>query len=166
LVAAAEQTGMSGNVITFEGSEDAVENVEDTINLNGVASQVSVRHAIVSRAISLRGSEGDAEIVAPEDLPDCDILVLDCEGTEIEILEKLDFRPRAIIVETHGLYGATESEVRNKLSRAGYDVVERAIAEKRLQTFCEDNDIYVLYSVLSNNPSRKMPPNEENHLSS
>jgi len=78
----------------------------------------------------------------------------------------LDFRPRAIIVETHGLYGATESEVRNKLSRAGYDVVERAIAEKRLQTFCEDNDIYVLYSVLSNNPSRKMPPNEENHLSS
>jgi tRNA/tmRNA/rRNA uracil-C5-methylase (TrmA/RlmC/RlmD family) len=44
-VAADEKAGESGKIITFEGSEDAIENLEDTIKLNGVGNHVLVRHA-------------------------------------------------------------------------------------------------------------------------
>jgi hypothetical protein len=79
-------------------------------------------------------------------LPDCDVLVLDCEGTEIEILEEMEIKPRAVIVETHGMNGATEEAVRERLDSAGYDTVESMVAEKRLYDVCVDNGIFVLFA--------------------
>ena len=150
-VVAAENAGESGKVITFEGSEDAVKDVDDTIQLNGVADQVLVRHAVVARDISLRGSSGDAEVVAPMELPDCDVIVLDCEGAEVDILSEMSIRPNTIIVETHGIFDAPTHKVRDILDENGYEISSEEIAEGRNQAECIKNDIYVLAAHLRYN---------------
>jgi hypothetical protein len=38
--------------------------------------------------------------VTPAELPECDVLELNCEGSEIGILRNMTIRPRAIAVET------------------------------------------------------------------
>lgn len=145
-VAATKQAGEQGQVITYEGGKESVEKVVDTVQLNGVEDRVSVQHAVVGDAMSLRGDGTDAKVVSPVELPDCDVLVLDCEGTEMEILDKIEIRPRAIIVETHGMYGATKADVRNKLTSAGYKMIESMVAEERLRDTCEENGIHVLFA--------------------
>jgi tRNA A58 N-methylase Trm61 len=103
-VTAARSVGKEGSVVRFKSSESAVRNVEETVHLNDVSERSVIRYAIVSHAYSLRGEKGKATIVSPEDLPECDVLVLDCEGVEKEILEEMEIRPRVLIVETHGMY--------------------------------------------------------------
>ena len=149
-VSAAEQAGESGQIITYEGGEETVEQVEDTVWLNRVNDRVSVRHAIVGRNVSLRGDGTRAAAVPPMELPDCDVLVLDCEGAEIGILDEMNIRPRNIIVETHGVYGATKADVHNKLARAGYETVESMVAEEQLREACEKNGIFVLFATIRN----------------
>lgn len=144
-VVAAEQTGKRGRVITYEGGEETVEKVRETVQLNDL-DRVSVQHAIVGQAISLRDDEGEAKAVSPSELPDCDVLVLDCEGAETGILEQMEIRPRNIVVETHGIYDASEADVREKLSSAGYDTVENRVAEERLRETCIEKGIYVLFA--------------------
>lgn len=146
-VIAARQSGSNGQVITFEGGAETVTKVKDTVQLNNLDDRVSIRHAIVAQAVSLRGDSGDAQVVSPTDLPDCDVLVLDCEGAEIDILEEMEIRPRAVLVETHGMYDAPEAAVRDKLDCAGYKIDESMVAEERLRDICEENGIYVLYSI-------------------
>lgn len=149
-VAAAKQAGEHGRVITYEGGKETVEKVEETVQLNGVGNRVTVRHAVVGNSLSLRGDGTHAKAVSPIELPDCDVLVLDCEGAEMEILEEMEIRPRAIVVETHGMFGATKTDVQNKLTSAGYDTVESTVAEERLRETCEENGIYVLFSTVRN----------------
>lgn len=147
-VAAAKQAGERGRIITYEGGAETVEKVVDTVQLNGVDDRVSVRHAIVGRTVSIRGDGTSAKAVSPTELPDCDVLVLDCEGAEIGLLGGMEIRPRAIIVETHGKYGATKADVHDKLASAGYETVESMIAEERIRDTCEKNGIYVLFATV------------------
>lgn len=146
-VVAARQSGADGRVIAYEGGNETVEKVKKTVQLNDVEDRISVHHAIVGRAVSLRDDGTEAKTISPVDLPDCDVLVLDCEGAEIDILKQMEIRPNSIIVETHGMYGATEADVRDILSSSGYATVESMVAEERLRCLCEENGIYVLYSV-------------------
>ena len=104
---AAKAVGDTGSVICFEGARDCADRVLKTASRNGVASRVSIRHAIVGTNFHVYG-DGDSrttEIVAPHDLPDCDVLELDCEGAETLILENMRLFPRTILVETHGVFG-------------------------------------------------------------
>lgn len=146
-VVAARQSGPDGQVVTFEAGKETITKIEDTVQLNDVNDRVSIRHAIVARAVSIRGDGGSAQVVSPSNLPDCDVLVLDCEGAEIDILEDMEIRPRAVLVETHGIYGAPKTDVRGKLDNAGYETTESMVAEERLQEDCEENGIYVLFSI-------------------
>lgn len=146
-VVAARRSGANGRVITFEGGTETVEKVKDTVQLNSVNDRVTVKHAIVARAISLRGDTDGAQLVSPIELPDCDVLVLDCEGAEMNILEEMEIRPDTIIVETHEIFGVSEADVRDVLSSLGYETIESMIAEERFRNYCEENGIYVLYSV-------------------
>lgn len=154
-VVAANQVGNSGHVVTFEGSKDMVVNVKDTVSLNCVDDLVSIRHSIVGRAISIHGNEQGAPTISPVDLPDCDIIVLDCEGAEIDILRDMDIRPEVVLVETHGMFGATERKVRDLLERANYEIIASDIAEMRWKNKCENNDIYVLAATKSNGAKLK-----------
>lgn len=149
-VKAAEKVGSDGAVTVYEGSAKEVERVRRTAKTNGVADIVTVNHAIVGTALNLRGDSRNAMIVSPSDLPQCDVLELDCEGTEIEILEHLTNSPRVILVETHGQYDAPTEEVVSILSDRSYSVVANVIADKDLREQCEADDIRVLTAMSDN----------------
>ncbi len=53
----------------------------------------------------------DTEEKTGEDIPKCDVLEMDCEGSEISILRDLQIRPRVLIVEVHCKKGVNYEEV-------------------------------------------------------
>ena len=141
------QAGPAGRVECFEGASEGVEKVQRTAEINGVANRLTVHHAVVARSISVYGTEPDRVAVAPADLPSCDVLELDCEGAEVDILREIVIRPRVILVETHGLYGAPTERVTSLLEELGYLVRDQGVAEPRAQAFCEEHDIRVLVGI-------------------
>jgi hypothetical protein len=108
-----------GSVVVYEGAASRVDQIRQVIESEGVADRVQVRHAVVGEPRSLRGDRGDARAVAPDQLPDCDVLELDCEGTELEILPALDSRPWVMLVETHGMHDAPTEAVASELRTMG-----------------------------------------------
>jgi tRNA A58 N-methylase Trm61 len=146
-VVVAEQIGEDGNVIVYEGSADKVERCKQTARLNGVSDRIEVRHGIVGPSISVWGEEKGAPHLEPKEIPDCDVLELDCEGAETDILENIQIRPRVIIVESHGVFDAPTEEVKRFLEDLSYTVVSEDIAEISNKETCLENDIYVLTGV-------------------
>lgn len=144
---AAKQVGTTGRVITYEGAFDQVDNTRSTAELNNVKEKVEINHAIVSESISLRGEAAGAEIVSPTELPACDVLELDCEGAELDIIKGIDITPRVILVESHGMFESSTANVRQALTDKGYTITEEAVAEADDISFCEDNDVKVLFAV-------------------
>lgn len=141
---AATLCGPAGTVIGYEGSLDQVHASRATLALNG-ADNVTIHHAIVGSAIGVYGEETSyGDVVPPDALPECDVLELDCEGAEIEILQSMPFRPRAILVETHGVFGAPTARVSELLAGLGYRVRDLGWAEPYLLHDCIKNDIRVL----------------------
>lgn len=80
-------------VDTYEASSDRIETIQETLDLNKVSETVSLHHAIVESEIKIEGDIGSARQIDTVDLPSCDILILDCEGAERDILEKLTESP-------------------------------------------------------------------------
>lgn len=114
----------AAEVIAYEGAREMIEVGLETLEMQGLESRVSIRHAIVGDAIDLYGTPEGAGTVSPADLPNCDVLVLDCEGAEIGILDDLESPPDRIIVETHPPKGAPDDRVRELLSELGYATIE------------------------------------------
>lgn len=141
---AAKQVGKTGQVTVFEGATDCIANIEGTLDLNNVSDRVEIRHAIVGPEIRLRGTKGEAAHIGPDDLPDCDVLELDCEGAEVEILKNMSIRPRTILVETHGMYDAPTKKVQELLASLSYKIVDERVADAGLEEQCIENDIQVL----------------------
>lgn len=144
---AAEKVGPTGSVHVFEGSKEHVKHVRETAELNEVADCVTVTHAIVGSRISLRGAAGSPELISPADLPACDVLELDCEGSEIGILEGISITPRVVIVESHGHLDASSAKVRALIDSNGYEIVAESIADRELMETCLENDVRVLTGV-------------------
>lgn len=122
----ARAIGPSGSLTVYEGSHENVQLVEDTVAENEVPCDVRVRNALVGRPVDLYDEPSGADHVAPEELPPCDALVLDCEGTEVQILAELSELPRVVVVETHDhlVPGCTDA-VECLLEASGYEIVER-----------------------------------------
>jgi hypothetical protein len=122
-VVAAEAAGADGQVTTYEAGDDWVEVVEETLLLNVVEGRVE--HAIVGTAVAVRGATS-APVVATSDLPDCDVLVLDCDGAEVAVIDGFAAdgapRPREIVVETHAQLGTPARRVNEALADLGYSV--------------------------------------------
>lgn len=125
-VVAARLVGGSGEVIVFEGAADRISDIKGTLHLNGVTDRVSIRHAIVGDPIALSGNAGGAEHVEPSELPDSDVLELDCEGSETNIIPCLENLPEYLIVETH----RNESTVKSQLDEIGYQITDRGIEKE------------------------------------
>jgi signal peptidase I len=149
-VKAAEHIGEGGDVMVYEGGVDKVDKTKQTAELNGVSDRIEVRHGIVGPSIWVWGEEEGAKHYTPDELPDCDVLELDCEGAEIDILENLEIRPRVIIVETHGTFDAPTDKVRGILEDLSYTVVSEEIADLDQKENCLENDIRVLTGILKN----------------
>ena len=145
-VVAAQLAAPDGHVTCFEGSERQVELVRETVRRNAVSDRVTVRHALVGQNIGVRGTLGAAEVVSAGSRPPCDVLELDCEGSEVEILRDMGIRPRSIIVESHGFRGAPSAGIQAILQGLGYAVEVGDIAEPRARAFCEDNDVRILFA--------------------
>lgn len=123
---AARKATAEGAVTTFEASANRRGIVEETLELNGVADVVSVHHAVVGTDVDVFGELEGASERAPAELPDCDVLVTDCEGAELGILRELrgvdGFDPRSMVIETHGFAGSKTDEVVALLRDWGYEV--------------------------------------------
>lgn len=133
-------------VRVYEPVSERVDRVEETASLNFVSDTVEIHHARVGEIRdTMDGDPSGAGVVSPTELPECDVLELDCEGAELEILENIRIRPRAIVVECHGCFGAPEDAVRAELERLGYTIVS-----------CEDDaperGVYVLCGVRDHEP--------------
>lgn len=126
-VVAARQVGDGGRVTVYEGAGEQVGHVEETLRLNKVADRVRVEHAVVGHEVRLYGDRKGAGRIDPAELPECDVLVLDCEGAELDVLGALAGRPRVIMVETHPMYDAPAPAVWERLADAGYEVVEERL---------------------------------------
>jgi len=59
----------------------------------------------------------------------------------------MKIRPRAVIVETHGMFDPPEAVVRDRLDQEGYETIENTVAEERVRDFCEENGIYVVWAI-------------------
>ena len=131
-VAVAHMVGNHGKVTTFEGEKYSVEKVKETLKLNKVDDWVSVKHAIIEKPIHLEGDTGDAKIVYSKDLPDCDSLIMDCEGAELPILKNLKIRPKLIIVETHTAFDSPKEKVAEELEQLGYKIISSEVRQESL----------------------------------
>lgn len=143
-VIAATAVGAAGHVDCYEGDRRGVTGIGRVARLNVVADRITAHHAIVGEAIAVSGNAAAARAVRPCDLPDCDLLELDCEGSEIGILNDMVIRPGVILVETHGFLGAPTGSVRAILEARGYHVDDLGWAEPRFLDACVQNDIRVL----------------------
>ena len=159
-VIGARTAGESGSVICYEGSWRQIERIKETALINRVAN-VDIVHGIVGENMGVYGDVGShGELVSAKNLPDCDMLEMDCEGAEGMILDQMNIRPRVILVETHGHLGTPSHLIRNKLEILGYSVSDLGVAEPCVSSFCEKNDVRVLAAKrsttansLSKNPS-------------
>ena len=143
---AALAAGPSGRVVVFEGSAAHADAVARTAALNGVEDRVTVRHAVVAGGEHVYGADL-GQLVGPADLPACDVLELDCEGAEVAVLEGLAVRPRVLLVETHGVYGAPTDRVLALVERLGYDATDAGLAEPRIAELHRDADVHVVVGV-------------------
>lgn len=129
-VVAARMTHFEGDVTTYEPSEKMIDILRRTLEVNRVADVVSVHHAAVGSVSGsserIFGHGGDSiDNVSPANLPDCDVLDVDCEGAELEILRALECTPRLLTVEVHPHLGCSHAAVETQLHRLGYDIVTK-----------------------------------------
>jgi hypothetical protein len=90
-----------------------------------------VEHAVVGDAVGVYGDDA-GPILAVGQLPECDVLEMDCEGAELGILRAMVIRPRAVLVETHGNVGGSSSEVAVSLGRLGYRVSDYGLGGTKI----------------------------------
>ncbi|MFC6722075.1 FkbM family methyltransferase [Halobacteriaceae archaeon SHR40] len=149
-VKSAQKVGNEGRVIVFEGSRTHVQKTRETARRCGVGDIVRVNHRIVGSPKSVYGNSDEAKVqrLQPSDLPECDVLELDCEGAEIDILQNLMQKPRVIFVESHGLYDASSEQIQTILEEMPYEIVSKEVADDNKSEFCVENDIYVLTAIL------------------
>lgn len=127
-VIAAREVGPDGSVTVYEPNVECYRKCEKVVSANDVADVVEMNHTIVGELVSLdwsRGGEertGNANVLAPEDLPPADVYELDCEGAEVHILERMVVRPEWLVVETHGIHGAPKEATVGILEGIGYEV--------------------------------------------
>lgn len=107
----------------FEGG-DISSLVREVTNVNDVDDVVSVEEAIIGEPTKLyRGMADGAEAIDPADLPACDVLEMDCEGSELGILSKMLIRPRVLIIELHPkMYDAPNAEPVELIEEMGYEM--------------------------------------------
>lgn len=102
------RAALAGHDVTvIEGGKELVTQLEQTAGLNSV--DLDVRHGIVGDPSRVWGDATKADVIEPESLT-ADVAILDCEGAERTILPLRHVR--TVVIETHPMYGVTESEIR------------------------------------------------------
>lgn len=115
-----------GHTVTvFEAAKSNVDYLETYFERLKIDDLIDVEHALVAdEAIDVFGDDVGDPLPA-SDLSECDVLEMDVEGAELAILDGLDQRPRAIIIEPHPQHDVSVSDVRDRLSSMGYRTIDR-----------------------------------------
>jgi hypothetical protein len=140
-VTAANLCGKDSKVELFEGSVEQLEKIEKTLKKNNTEA-IRLNHAVVGEEKDVWGSIDGAEQLNPSEIPECDVLEMDIEGSEIGVLENLEKEPRVIIVESHGNKGAPTNKVKELLGDLSYRIEDVELAEDRENA--RKNDIKVI----------------------
>ena len=85
---------------TVELHQVAVSSTPGPVKLYHGANNLG-ESSLRARAGSTRGTFTEVPTLHPKDLPDCDILKVDTEGSELDILTHYQHRPTAILLEAH-----------------------------------------------------------------
>lgn len=110
----------AAQVMVYEAAASMVSVVEETAEINSMEDKITVVHSAVGPTKNVYGDKVGAP-TAVADLPECDVLELDCEGAEEAIIQNLSQHPRVIIIEAHPQYGTSIDGLHSTLSKRGYD---------------------------------------------
>jgi hypothetical protein len=149
-VVAAQAAGVSGQVWSYEASESKVTWMRSTCALNRKLrpmAPLQLVHAFVGATRPAVDTTSGVVALEPNMLPACDVLQLDCEGAELGILEGMTIRPRGLVVETHGVFGAPTPAVQKLIESRGYGVLSVRLAEERMQDLHVAQDVRVIVAV-------------------
>lgn len=149
VVRAANIVGSSGRVTVYEGGKEAVKEIRRVLDMNNVGDRCEVHHAIVGTARDVYGGDSaTADTIHPSELPECDVLELDCEGSEIDILLESTIQPRVIIAELHPWeYQETPDDLLEILSEQGYEINHHfghdgtPLSQKEFETLLWDSNV-------------------------
>lgn len=123
---AGREVGDDGSVVVYEAAAEYVTVTLDVLGMNDVEDIVDVRHAIVGPGVDVMGDGSKATPVNVSELPEGNVLELDCEGAEVQILKELEARPRVVTVEIHPeKIDGKSADVLNLLSDRGYEIRRR-----------------------------------------
>jgi protein-L-isoaspartate O-methyltransferase len=114
--------GDEGSVTVIEASRPHCRFTRKTLEYNGF-TDVSVMPGLVGDPVNVYSDD-----IAPtvDELPDADVLVMDCEGGEIPVLEELAAPyPGWIVVEAHPQFDVPMAAVEDRLDTHQYTVVKR-----------------------------------------
>jgi hypothetical protein len=154
-IAAATQAGDHGSVTTFEATPKGADRVRKTARLNDVQQLVTVKAASVGPIYNPKGRDPGDSKIPPSELPDCDVLVIDCDGCELDVLDGIEITPRTIIVEHHGeLYDNKydkegldfeyqREELDDILSSKGYKIIDENTRARTIGGFEDQIGVFV-----------------------
>lgn len=120
-----------GHVISYEASLEMINITDGALEINkevladNILARVDVHHALVGTEVDVWGSAARAESVPPLELPNCDVLVTDCEGAELYLIKKMKIIPRAAIIEANPNKGVETESVVVELEKRDYSVSVR-----------------------------------------
>lgn len=139
-VVAAELVAPVGSVIVFEPSPEMINIIQQTLALNATPEVYDLRQTLIGPPLQVYTDKEIEDIDKTEELPQCDLLLLDCEGAEYEIIENLETRPQYVIIELHpDLVEHSPDAVLTAASQYGYEIIHSAtyygkpVTEKRLR---------------------------------
>lgn len=135
-VHAARKSGHDGEVIVYEASDEHSDIIRKVVEMNSVETHVSVENALVGPDIGVYddGENKNRRVITPQELPECDVLEMDCEGAELEIVRNLNIAPRIIIMEVHPQLYDQAPEAVDEIISHGYDIARYRTNEGELLT--------------------------------
>jgi tRNA A58 N-methylase Trm61 len=118
-VVAAEKAGPNGSVIIYEPDPERYEIVHETLKINDVDGELN--QMFIGKPIDLNPQSG-TDNLQPSQLPECDVVVMDCEGSEVDVISRMEICPQRIIVETHGCFRKPTEETVDALESKSYTI--------------------------------------------
>lgn len=123
----AARKAVEGHVISYEGSKEMIDVARDAVRVNSHVDEgdfedrIEIHHAIVGESEEIWGDQNGAKQMRPDEIPECDVLISDCEGSELDIVSEMDINPRVAIVETHPQKASPTDAVVDELCSKGYE---------------------------------------------
>lgn len=122
----AEQVGKDGSMKIFEADSNKIELLKKTLDYHSISTEYNIKHGIVGKGYRIMGDGIEGSVIEPEQLQECDVLEMDCEGAELEIIKNMQIRPNLLIIEQHpqldmSPYSSSDL-IPNILKHMGYSV--------------------------------------------